>query len=129
MLSRVARHYPHQQILHDSTLHQQTLEHVQSAKYLGIKNTENLDWGQLYSSVLSFKATKTLDFLHRNLACATRNTKDVAYKTLVHPKLEYAAPIWSPYCTTHNQQVDTVQRTAARGHAGSGATLVVLVRC
>ena len=33
----------------------------------------------------------------RNLAFAPRSTKEVAYKTLVRPKLEYAAPIWSPY--------------------------------
>ena len=128
MLSRVARHYSHQHIFHDYTLHQQTLEKVQSAKYLGITITESLDLGQ-HISVLSPKATKTLDFLHRNLACATRNTKDVAYKTLVRPKLEYAAPIFSPYCTTHIQQVDKVQRMAARGPAGSDATLVVLGRC
>ena len=40
---------------------------------------------------------KTLGFLHRNLAFAAKRTKGVAYKTLVQPKLEYAAPIWSPY--------------------------------
>ena len=44
---------------------------------------------------------KTLGFLRKNLAIAPRSTKEVAYKTLVRPncsKLEYAAPIWSPYC-------------------------------
>ena len=43
---RVNRHYSHKQIIHDYTLHQQTLENVQSAKYLGIKITQNMDWGQ-----------------------------------------------------------------------------------
>ena len=40
---RVIRHYSHKQILHDYTLHQQTLENVQSVKYLGITITENMD--------------------------------------------------------------------------------------
>ena len=43
---RVTRHYTHKQIIHDYTLHQQTLENVQSAKYFGITITENMDWGQ-----------------------------------------------------------------------------------
>ena len=110
---RVTQHYSHKQIIHDYTLHQQTLENVQSAKYLGITITENMDWGQhIYD--ISSKATKTLGFLRRNLAFAPRCTKEVAYKTLVRPKLEYAAPIWSPYFKTQIQQVEKVQRTAAR---------------
>ena len=51
-----------------------------------------MDWGQHISDISS-KATKTLGFLRRNLAFAPRSTKVVAYKTLVLPKLEYAAPI------------------------------------
>ena len=96
---RVTRHYSHKQIIHDYTLHQQTLENVQSAKYLGITITENMDWGQHISDISS-KATKTLGFLRRNFAFAPRSTKEVAYKTLVRPKLEYAAPIWSPDSTS-----------------------------
>ena len=102
-----------QTIIHDYTLQQQTLENVQSAIYLGITITENMDWGQHISDISS-KATKTLGFLRRNLAFAPRSTKEVAYKPLVRPKLENAAPIWSPYCKTQIQQVKKVQRTAAR---------------
>ena len=73
-----------------------------------------MDWGQhTCFSDISSKATKTLGFLRRNLAFATRSTKEDAYKTLVRPKLEYAAPIWSSYCKTQIQQVEKVQRTAA----------------
>ena len=110
---RVTRHYSHKQILYDHTLHQQTLENVRSAKYLGITITENMDWGQHISDSLS-KATKTLGFIRRNLAFAPKSTKKVAYKTLVHPKVEYAAPFPSPHCKTQIQQVEKVQRTAAR---------------
>ena len=68
----------------DYTLHQQRLEEVQSAKYLGITISDDLDWGQ-HISEISAKTTKTLGFLWRNLAFASRHTKEVAYKTLVHP--------------------------------------------
>ena len=72
---------------------------------LGITITDNMDRGQHISGISS-KATKTFGFLCRNLAFASRSAKEVAYKTLVRPKLEYAAPIWSPY--------SKLQRTAAR---------------
>ena len=49
-----------------------------------------------------------------NLAFAARHTKEVAYKTLVRPELEYTAPIWHPYHESQIGQVEKVQRTAAR---------------
>ena len=110
---RVTQHPPDKHIQFEYTLHQQRLEQVQSAKYLGITISDDLDWGQ-HISEISSKATKTLGFLRRNLAFAPRHTKEVAYKTLVHPKLEYAAPIWHPYHETQIGQVEKVQRTAAR---------------
>ena len=54
-----------------------------------------------------------LGFLRRNLAFAPRQTKAVAYKTLVRPQPEYASPVWHPNVKTQIQQVE-VQRTAAR---------------
>ena len=55
-----------------------------------------------------------MGFLQGNLALTPRKTKEVAYKTLVRPQLEDAAPIWHPYDETQIQQVEKVQRTAAR---------------
>ena len=110
---RVTRHQHHKQILFDYSLHNQTLENVQSANYLGITITDNMDWGQ-HVSEISSKATNTLGFLRRNLVFAPRSTKEVAYKTLVRSKLEYAAPIWSPHSKLQNDQIEKVQRTAAR---------------
>ena len=82
---RVTRHPPDKHIQFDYTLHQQRLEQVQSAKYLGLTITDDLDWGQ-HVSEISAKATKTMGFLRCNLAFAPRHTKEVAYKTLVRPK-------------------------------------------
>ena len=111
---RVARHLSDNQIKFDYSLHQQKLEQVQSAKYLGIAITDNLEWGQ-HISEIACKATKTMGFLRRNLALTpNRNTKEVAYKTLVRPQLEYAAPVWHSYHETQTAQVEKVHMTAAR---------------
>ena len=104
------------------------LNWIQSAKYLGITITDNMDWGQ-HVSEISSKATKTLGFLRRNLAFAPRSTKEVAYKTLVRPKLEYAAPIWSP---TRNFRLIRLRKFRGQqpvGPAGEGETQVVSVKC
>ena len=110
---RVTGHLPDKQILFDYTLHQQKLEQVPSAKYLGLTITDNLDWGQ-HVSEISCKATKTMGSLRRNLALAPRHTMEVAYKTLVRPQLKYAATFWNPYHKLQIQEVEKVQRTAAR---------------
>ena len=125
---RVTRHQHHKQILFDYSLHNQTLENVQSAKYLGITISDNMDWGQ-HISEISSKATKTLGFLRRNLAFAPRSTKEVAYKTLVRPKLEYAAPIWSPYSKLQINQIEKFRGQQPVGPAGDGVTQVVSARC
>ena len=42
---RLTRHQHHKQILLDNSLHNKTLEKVQSAKYLGITVSDNMDLG------------------------------------------------------------------------------------
>ena len=42
---RLARHQHHKQNLLDNSLHNKTLENIQSAKYLGITVSDNMDWG------------------------------------------------------------------------------------
>ena len=104
---------PHKQIVHGYLLHNQVLENVSSAKYLGVQITDDLDLGQYINEITS-KATKTLGLLHRNMAFAPRETKAAAYKTLVRPKLEYAAPVWMPHHQKEIDRIEKVQRTAAR---------------
>ena len=79
------------QIIHYYSLHNQVLENVPSAKYLGITITDDLDWGQHINSVTS-TATRTLGFLRRNLTLAPKETK------LLHTKL-WPSPI--RVCSTY----------------------------
>ena len=104
---RVTRHPPHKQIVHGYTLH-----NVPSAKYLGVEITDDLEWDQHIYEITS-KATKTLGFLGRNMAFALRETKAAAYKTLIQPKLECAAPVWMPHHQKEIDRIEKVQRTAA----------------
>ena len=104
---------PDKQIHFAQLFHPQKVGTFSSAKYLGITITDDLDWAQ-HISEISFKATKKLGFLRRKLELAPRHTKEVAYKTLFRPKLEYAVPIWHLYHYTQIGQVEKVQMTAAR---------------
>ena len=50
---RVTWHQHHKQILFDYSLHNQTLENIQSAKYLGITISDIMDWDQHISEISS----------------------------------------------------------------------------
>ena len=58
---RVTKHSLPKQIIHDYSLHNQVLENVPSAKYLGITITDDLVWGKHINNVTS-KVTKKLFF-------------------------------------------------------------------
>ena len=71
-----------------------------------------------------------MGFLWCNLALVPRHTKEVAYKTLVQPQLEYVAPTWHPYHETQIAQVEKVQRTTLPdGPAGDGEMQVASAIC
>ena len=96
---RVTRHQHHKQILFDYSLHNQTWKMFSRQNTL--VSPLLITWIGVSMSRKSFnKAAKTLGFLRRNLAFASRSTKEVAYKTLVRPNLEYAAPHLKPSLET-----------------------------
>ena len=100
-------------IVHNYKLHGHTLEHVESAKYLGITLQSNLKWNQHVDTITS-KANKTLGFLRRNLKIKSEKIKEKAYKSLVRPLVEYASSVWDPHNETQVNQIEMVQRRGAR---------------
>ena len=94
-------------------LHGHILEVVPQAKYLGVTISNNLKWSN-HINTITKSANSTLAFVRRNIKTSNRTIKDLAYKTLVRPKLEYAATVWDPYTIKDKHQIEMVQRRAAR---------------
>ena len=94
-------------------LHGKVLETVDTTKYLGIYLSHDLRWNDHVNEITT-KANKTLNFLRRNLRTCSAKSKERAYKALVRPIVEYSATVWDPYATKNIQQVEMIQRRAAR---------------
>ena len=103
----------HNKIDASYTLKGTVLENVESIKYLGITITSDLKWNSHIRNVCS-KANTTLGFLRRNLSSCPQDVKEAAYKTLVRPILEYGSTVWDPQCNGLNDELESVQKRAAR---------------
>ena len=99
-------------------IHNTPLSKVDSAKYLGIIIDSKLNWKKQYSSLIS-SCKKTLSFIRRNLPKAPVKVKEICYKTLIRPKLEYACPVWDPHHKIHIDNLEKVQKAAARFVTGN----------
>ena len=60
------------------------------------------------------KQTRLWTFLRRYLHTCLAKSKERAYKALVRPIVEYSADVWDPCVAKNIQQVEMIQRRAAR---------------
>ena len=102
-----------QPILSQYSLHGEILESVDCARYLGVSISKDLTWNTHIKEILG-KANRTLGFVKRNVKTKNQSVKELAYKTFVRPKVEYVSTVWSPYTDKHIDQIEMVQRRAAR---------------
>ena len=86
---------------------------VDSIKYLGVTITHDLRWNTHISNMYT-KANRTLGFLRRNPYQFHQDVKEVAYKGLVRPILEYGSCFWDPQVVDLQQEIEKVQNRAAR---------------
>ena len=100
------------------TLEGSVLEYVSNVKYLGVTISDNLSWDSHVAAVCS-KANKTLGLLKRNLSKCPQQVKEVAYKGLVRPVLEYASAVWDPHCIRLKDDLERVQNRSARFVVGN----------
>ena len=95
------------------TLHGHVLEAVDSAKYLGVTVSEDLQWKTHIDNITS-EASRTVAFLRRNLYNCIKDVREATYRSIVRPTLEYGSASWDPYHSSDINQLEQVQRRAAR---------------
>lgn len=103
----------HEPVIYDYKLMGHSLKPVSHHPYLGVELSNTLDWSHHIDSKVT-KANQTLGFLRRNLGNCPESIKELAYKALVRPHVEYASPVWDPWLDKHIQQIEAVQRRSAR---------------
>lgn len=84
------------------------LSNVTWCKYLGIIITNNVKWN-LHTNIITWKAYEALWYLKWNLRHTSMQVKLTAYKTYVHPILEYADIVWDLF-TNNILQLERLQR-------------------
>ena len=89
------------------------LDNVENIKYLGITITNDLKWNTHVSNICT-KANRTLGFLRRNLSACPQDVKESAYEGLVRPVLEYGGSVWDPSSILLQEELEKVQKRAAR---------------
>ena len=99
-------------IRHEYTIRGEKLEVVENAKYLGVNINNKMSWNNHIDSITK-KAHKTLGFLQRNTSRCPEKTKELCYKALVRPQVEYSSVVWDPHTKTYREQLEKVQRRAA----------------
>ena len=87
----------------------QVLEEVKNHPYLGVMFDNKMKWSSHISNITR-KANVVLNVIKRNLWNCPRDVKEVAYKSLVRPKFEYAATAWYIHYKKDVAAVERVQR-------------------
>ena len=63
---------------------------------------------------ITTSASRSLGFLKRNIRSQNPALREMAYKTLVRPLVEYSSTVWSPYTDQTIDKLEMIQRRAAR---------------
>ena len=95
------------------TLHDTVIPRAYTVKYLGATLDPKVTWSTHVDNITA-KANSTVGFIRRNVLTTSQSIKEVAYKQLVRPVLEYASTAWDSITDTHANRVEAVQRRAAR---------------
>jgi len=99
----------------------QKIPKASCCKYLGIIIRSDLSWADQVNYTVQ-KAWKALHFVMRIVKKGNKNTKSLAYTSLVLPIIEYGAACWDPYRECQISALDRVQNKAAKFVHHSGGS-------
>ena len=81
-------------------------------RYLGI-HVNSKTWSD-HCRIIASKATKLLNVLHRTMFGCSTLAKDVPYKSIVRPSMEYTCEVWNPHTEKDCALLHAIQNRAAR---------------
>ncbi|KAJ4434138.1 hypothetical protein ANN_16458 [Periplaneta americana] len=90
------------------TLGGETIPEVNKCKYLGITFSSDLRWGEHVTDTAG-TAWRALHFVMRVLRKGSAKSKEIAYKSLVRPVMEYGAACWDPYRLEHIKTLEKIK--------------------
>ena len=89
------------------------LKAVPTSSYLGVLFSEDLSFSPHIANTVK-KSSRILGFLQRNLKGCPPRLKELAYFTLVRSSLEYSSTVWDPFLQKDIDELERIQRRAAR---------------
>ena len=111
------------------SLEDQKIPEASCCKYLGIIIQSDLNLADQVNYMVQ-KAWRALHFIMRIVNKGNKNTKSLAYTSLVRPILEYGAACWDPYRKCQISALDCVQNKAAKfAHHSGGSDWEPLAHC
>ena len=100
-------------IIASYTLGGEAIPEVNKCKYLGITFSSDLGWGEHVTNTAG-KAWRALHFVMRVLRKGSGKSKEIAYKSLVRPVMEYGSACWDPYRLDHIKTLEKIQKRALK---------------
>ena len=94
-------------------LNGEAIPQVRSHKHLGVTFSESLTWSNHVNDI-SEKAARRIGLLRRFKSRLPKLPILCAYTTFIRPPLEYASVAWSGLSAKDSQQLERLQRRAAR---------------
>ena len=99
--------------IHDYMMDGQQIPRSENQDYLGVTINNKLSWKPHITKTKN-KANRTLGLIRRTLHAAPQQVRKQAHEALFRPTLEYATCDWAPHTKLDIQDVEQVQRAAAR---------------